>query len=195
MPSIEKSELADPTLTVSNGLHAVVPIPILSKLPSLINALALIAPNCAQLLSEVNTNPVVPPRGGSWLNTMSPGLPAIVGVPVAIVIFLATVASPCRNILFASIPSGEDEVTFCENETGPSNCDRMSLFAPPSTLSDLATVASNGVIMSTPEAEPDANKSSPVIVGTGVSNTSSLPVLESIFLLPMKKSPLSFIPE
>ena len=129
------------------------------------------------------------------MNTMSPGLPAIVGVPVAIVIFLATVASPCRNILFASIPSGEDEVTFCENETGPSNCDRMSLFAPPSTLSDLATVASNGVIMSTPEAEPDANKSSPVIVGTGVSNTSSLPVLESIFLLPMKKSPLSFIPE
>ena len=113
----------------------------------MINALALIAPNCAQLLSEVNTNPVVPPRGGSWLNTMSPGLPAMLGVPVAIVIFLATVASPCRNILFASIPSGEDEVTFCENETGPSNCDRMSLFAPPSTLSDLATVASNGVII------------------------------------------------
>ena len=49
------------------------------------------------------------------MNTMSPGLPAIVGVPVAIVIFLATVASPCKNILFASIPSGEDEVTFCEN--------------------------------------------------------------------------------
>ena len=129
------------------------------------------------------------------MNTISPGLPATVGVPVAIVIFLATVASPCKNILFASIPSGEDEVTFCENETGPSNCDRISLFAPPSTLSDLATVAYNGVIMSTPEAEPDANKSSPVIVGTGVSNTSSLPVLESIFLLPMKKSPLSFIPE
>ena len=71
----------------------------------------------------------------------------------------------------------------------------MSLFAPPSTLIDLETVASNGVIISTPVAEPDANKSSPVIVGTGVSNTSSLPVLESIFLLPMKKSPLSFIPE
>ena len=80
------------------------------------------------------------------MNTMSPGLPAILGVPVAIVIFLATVASPCKNILFASIPSGEDEVTFCENETGPSNCDRMSLFAPPSTLSDLATVASNGAV-------------------------------------------------
>ena len=73
VPSIEKSELADPTLTVSNGLHAVVPTPTLSKLPSLINALALIAPNCAQLLSDVKTNPVVPPRGGSWLNTMSPG--------------------------------------------------------------------------------------------------------------------------
>ena len=65
MPSIEKSELEDPTLTVSNGLAAVVPIPILSKLPSLINALALIAPNDAQLLSDVKTNPVVPPRGGS----------------------------------------------------------------------------------------------------------------------------------
>ena len=143
----------------------------------------------------MKTNPVVPPRGGSWLNTMSPGLPAMLGVPVAIVIFLATVASPCRNMLFASIPSGEDEVTFCENETGPSNLDRMSLFAPPSTVSDLVTVASNGVIMSTPVAEPDANISSPVIVGTGVAITSYLPVLESILLLPMKKSPLSFIPE
>ena len=64
MSSTDTSELADPTLITSKGLHTVVPTPTLSKLPSLINALALIAPNCAQLLSEVNTNPVVPPRGG-----------------------------------------------------------------------------------------------------------------------------------
>ena len=125
---------------------------------------------------------------------MSPGLPAIAGVAIPTVYFLETVASPWRNILFASIPSSEDEVTFWENDTGPSNLDRISLLAPPSTLIDLETVASNGVIISTPEAAPDENKSSPVTVGTGVSNTSSLPVLESILLLPTKKSPLSFIP-
>ena len=57
-------ELPDPTLTVSSVPQAVVAIPILSKLPSLIRALALIAPNGAQLLSVVNTQPVYPPRGG-----------------------------------------------------------------------------------------------------------------------------------
>ena len=65
--SIVTDELPEPILTVSVGPQAVVAIPILSKLPSLIRALALIAPNGAQLLSVVNTQPVVPPRGGLWL--------------------------------------------------------------------------------------------------------------------------------
>ena len=48
--------------------------------------------------------------------------------------------------------------------------------------------------MSIPVSVPTEKMSSPVTVGIGVSNTSSLPVLEEIFLLPTKKSPLSFIP-
>ena len=62
--SITNVELPDPTLKVSVVPQAVVAIPILSKLPSLMIALALIAPIGAQSLLVVKTHPVVPPLAG-----------------------------------------------------------------------------------------------------------------------------------
>ena len=98
------------------------------------------------------------------------------------------------NTWFASIPSDEVEVIFLLKSTGPSNCESSSPVLPPSTLIVLETVISAGLMISIPVSVPTENTSSPVTVGIGVSNTSSLPVLEEIFLLPTKKSPLSFIP-
>ena len=125
---------------------------------------------------------------------MSPGLPASIGVAIPTVYFLETVASPCRNIDDASIPLVDVEVSLLLNTTGPSNSERMLPSEPPSTLIERLIVASSGVRTSNPTLNPPPEISSPVTVGIGESNTSSCPVAELTFLLPTKKSPLSFIP-
>ena len=95
-----------------------------------------------------------------------------------------TVASPCKNKEADSNPLAEVEVTFSLKITGPSNSERILLSGPPSTLRPRPIVISYGVRISNPSSNPDVI-SSPVTVGTGASNTSSRPVEELTFLLPM----------
>ena len=116
---------------------------------------------------------------------MSPGLPAREGVEIPIVCFLETVASPCKNNDPASIPLLDVDVSLLLKTTGPSNSEMMFAFGPPSTLNDLLIDASSGVRTSNPMLIPCSVASSPVVVGIGASNTSSCPVAELTFLLPI----------
>ena len=94
-------------------------------------------------------------------------------------------ASPWRNNEVASIPLSDVDVIFSLNTTGPSNSETNVELSPPSTLRDLLTEISSGEITSNPTLNAPVSISSPVTVGTGVSKTSSLPVAELTFLLPV----------
>ena len=74
---------------------------------------------------------------------------------------------------------------------GPLNSETVLLSGPPSTLIDLENTPSTGV---TTLIAGSVRMSSPVIVLTGVSKISSLPVIVLSFLLPEYEIPLSFIP-
>ena len=78
-------------------------------------------------------------------------------------------------------------LTSFENVTGPSNCERTSPDAPPSTTNLSFIVTSSNTTL-------NREGSSPVTVGIGTSNDTSSPVAEDFFWFPMKKSPLLFIP-
>ena len=63
------------------------------------------------------------------------------------------------------------------NVTGPSNCERTVSDLPPSTMIlSLTTISSNTTL--------SLDGSSPVTVGTGISNVVSVPVEELTRLLP-----------
>ena len=85
----------------------------------------------------------------------------------------------------ASIPLFDVEVTFSLKITGPSNSEIILLSGPPSTLKERLIEISRGVRTSNPTLTPVAPRSSPVTVGIGASNTSSCPVAELTFLLPI----------
>ena len=73
------------------------------------------------------------------------------------------------------------------NVTGPSNCDRIVFDFPPSTTSLSFMITSSKIT-------DNLDGSSPVTVASGASNVLSCPVAELTLLLPIKKSPLLFIP-
>ena len=79
-------------------------------------------------------------------------------------------------------------LTLLLNVTGPSNSDKTVPEFPPSTKSLSLTITSSNTTL-------NLDGSCPVIVGIGILNVTSLPVVELDFLLPRKKSPLLLIPE
>ena len=80
-----------------------------------------------------------------------------------------------------------DDLISPLNVTGPSNCDRTWFDLPPSTTNLSFIVTSSNTAL-------NLAGSSPVTVGTGISKLVSSPVADDFFWLPMKKSPLLFIP-
>ena len=72
--------------------------------------------------------------------TISPAAPPTDGVAIPTVIFLATLASPCKFSDTASIPSFDVDVILFVKIVGPLNSDDTSLFAPPLTLSASVSV-------------------------------------------------------
>ena len=71
--------------------------------------------------------------------------------------------------------------------TGPSNCERTVPEFPPSTRSLSLTITSSNTTL-------NLEGSSPVTVGTGISNVVCSPLDAEYFVFPMKKSPSLFIP-
>ena len=112
-------------------------------------------------------------------------MPASEGVEPPTVYFLDTAASPCRNKWFDSIPFSELTVSLLLQITGPSNSEIMLLSEPPSTLRERLIETSSGDKTSNPTLTPEVAISSPVTVGIGASKTSSCPVAELTFLLPI----------
>ena len=78
-------------------------------------------------------------------------------------------------------------LTSLLNLTGPSNWERTVPELPPSTTSLSLIVTSSNTAL-------NLDESSPVIVGIGLSNVTSSPVDEDVLRLPIKESPLLFIP-
>ena len=104
------------------------------------------------------------------------------------------VALDCEvlEILSAIVELGVTELlavifTFWLNVTGPSNWERTWFESPPSTTNLSLIVTSSNTAL-------NLDGSSPVTVGTGISKLVSSPVAEDFFWLPIKKSPLLFIP-
>ena len=80
-----------------------------------------------------------------------------------------------------------ENLTSLLNVTGPSNWERIVPELPPSTTSRSLTVTSSNTAL-------NLDGSSPVTVGIGLSNVISSPVDEDVLRLPIKESPLLFIP-
>ena len=79
------------------------------------------------------------------------------------------------NKELASIPLGDVDVSLLLRTIGPSNLEIILPSEPPSTIRERLTVASSGSITSNPTLTPPPTpKSSPVTVGIGASNSSSL---------------------
>ena len=152
----------------------------------------LILPNLFHALSVEYTQPRYLPLCGLLVNSISPAVPADVGVAIPTVYFLETVAVPCRNRDDASIPLVEDDVTLLLKTTGPLNSEIALLLSPPSTLIDDEKSPSVALTISIPFL---VEISSPVTVRIGVLNISSLPVIGFNFLLPANRIPRSLVPE
>ena len=119
----------------------------------------------------------------------TPSPPSITKAPVSLlfdwVVFV--ISKVLFNFIIPLTVRSSLTLTNLLNVTGPSNCVRIVFDLPPSTTNLSLMITSSKITES-------LDGSSPVTVAIGASNVLSWPVAELTLLLPIKKSPLLFIP-